>query len=170
MTLPLGAIKQSLSSSEAMKVPFLIFQSHPNDYYQISQDTIKGIQQESILSRLFFHPRNIDLIQKQIIMEIFYRSDGEYLIQKQDERDLVVVMRSIFLQHAKHHRDHIKEQIRELNCLVVDEVVPGILTEIKAYLGYLERAFGPRQILDRPISTNSAGLKSLPSVTSIWKS
>jgi hypothetical protein len=170
MSLPKGAIKKTMNNNEIMKTPFIMFQSHSDDYYNMSQDSLRGIQQESILSKLFFHPKNVDIIQKQIIVNIFRRSDGSYLIEKQNETDLQIVMRSIFIQHARHMPENIKEQIRELNYLVVDEVVPGIISEIKAYFGYLERAFGPRQIMDRPENVSNAGLRTLPSVTRTFDS
>lgn len=170
MSLPKGAIKKSLNSHEIMKTPFLMFQSHADDYYNMSQESLRGVQEESILSRVFFHPKNVDLVQKQIIIEIFRRSNGEYLIEKQSEADLQVIMRSMFIQHARHLPDNIKGQIRELNNLVVDEVIPGIMSQIQAYEGYLERAFGPMQIMDRPENVSNAGRKTLPSVTRTFDS
>jgi hypothetical protein len=164
MSLPKGALKP-MSQYEIMKTPFLLFQSHSEDYYSMSQDSLRGIQEESILSKVFFHPKNVDLIQKQIIMEVFRKTNGAYLIEKQNEEDLQIIMRSMFLQHARHIPDHIKGQIRELNNLVVDDVVPNIISEIKSHIGYLDRAFNPRQIMDHPECVSSAGHKTLPSVT-----
>ncbi len=169
MSLPKGAINKSLNQNEIMKTPFIVFQSHFDDYYNMSQDSLRGIQQESILSKVFFHPKNVDLIQKQIIIEVFRRTNGSYLIEKQDEADLQIVMRSIFLQHAKHIPNNIKEQICELNNLVVNEVIPGIISEIKTYFGYLESVFGSRQIMERPENVSNTGLKYLPSVTRIFE-
>jgi hypothetical protein len=71
----------------------------------------------------------------------------------------------MFLQHARHVPDDIKGQIRELNNLVVDDVVPNIISEINGYIGYLDRAFAPRKILDHPEYVSNSGQKTLPSVT-----
>ncbi|XWV26295.1 hypothetical protein QJ857_gp0779 [Tupanvirus soda lake] len=165
MSLPKGAVKKSMNNHEIMKTPFIMFQAHKDDYYNMSQDSLRGVQEDTILSKVFFHPKNVDLIQKQIIIDVFRKTNGEYLIEKQNEADLQIVMRSIFIQHARHLPDNIKGQIRELNNLVVDEVVPGIVSEIMAHFGYIARAFGPMQIMDRPENVSNAGLKTLPSVT-----
>lgn len=165
MSLPKGSVNKQMNSFEIMKTPFVMFQSHKDDYYNMSQESLRGVQQEDLLSKVFFHPQNVDLIQKQIITEIFRKTNGEYLIEKQNEADLQIVMRSMFIQHAKHLPDNIKQQIRELNYLVVDEVIPDIISQIQAHFGYLERAFGPMQVMDRPQNVSSAGLKSLPSAT-----
>lgn len=160
----------SKNKEEIMKTPFLLFQSSPHDYYNMSQDSVRGVQQETLLSKVFFHPRNVELIQKRIIKEVFNRTNGEYLIEKQDETDLQIVMRSIFLQKANFCQDDIKEQVRILNNLVVDEVVPGIVSEIKMYMGYLDRAFSQPIPIERPKNVSNAGTKTLPSVSKTFES
>lgn len=165
MSLPKGLIKKDVNHIDMIKTPFIMFQSHHDDYYNMSQESLRGIQQESFLSKTFFHPKNVETIQKKIIVEVFYRSNGKYLIEKQNEEDLQIVMRSVFLQYAKNLPQNIKEQVSELNDIVIDEVYPGILSEIKAHLGYLDRAFGPMQVMDRPTNVSNTGLKTLPSVS-----
>lgn len=162
-TLPRVDLK-NMNTTEIMKTPFALFQSHFDDYHDMANVSLKGVQQQSILSRLFFHPKNIEIVQKMIIMDVFRETNASYLIKPQNKSDLQVVMRSMFLQHARHSPDNITNQIRELNNLVVDDVVPNIITEILSYEGYLERVFGQRQILDRPECVSNAGQKTLPSV------
>lgn len=168
MSLPPGTLQKAMKQFDIMKAPFLLYQSHQDDYYNMSQESVRGVQEETILSKVFFHPRNVDLVQKQIILEVFRKTNGAYLIEKQAEEDLQVIMRSMYIQHARHVPDHIKEQIQELNNLVTDDIVPNVISEINAYFGYLERTFAPRQILDRPECISNAGLKTLPSVTRTW--
>ncbi len=163
MSLPKGSLNKPLKTSDIMKTPFVLFQAHPDDYNKMVQQSEQNVHNESILEKAFFHPKNIDIVQKQIIMEVFRISNGEYLIEKQNENDLRVVMDAIFFEHAKHLPYNIREQITELNSRVVDDVVPGIISEIKSYFGYLDRAFGPMQVMDRPKNVSNAGSKTLPS-------
>lgn len=167
MSLPKGILKKS-NDVDIRKTPFVIFQAHKDDFDNISSGSSENVNKKSILSEVFFHPKNIDLIQQKIIREVFRRSKGEYLIEKQNDRDLEIVMKYIFQQHAKHLPDHIKEQVYELNCLVVDEVLPDIISQLKAYFGYLKSAFGPRQIMDLPKNVSITGTKTLPSVTNLF--
>jgi hypothetical protein len=169
MSLPKGTIDGG-KSFDVMKTPFLLFESNYSDYYNMSQESLRGIQIETVLSKVFFHPKNVEIVQKMIISEVFYRSNGAYLIERQQDADLQVIMRSMFIQHARHVPDNIPEQIQELNNLVVDDIVPNVLSEINAYFGYLERSFAPRQILDRPENVSNAGMKTLPSVSRTWDS
>lgn len=153
--------------TEIRKTPFVLFQTHFNNYSQMGNESLQGVQQQTILSRLFFHPKNLEILQKMLIMDVFRKTNGAYLIPHQNQADLQIVMRSMFLQHARHSPDQLTNQIRELNNIVVDDIVPNIITEILAYNGYLERAFGKRQILDRPECISNAGTKTLPSSTRV---
>jgi len=166
MSLPKNAInKKIMNEVDIRKTPFIMFQSHYEDYYNMSQESVQGIQEETILSKIFFSPQNVDRVQRQLIGTVFKRTKGAYLIEKQFEPDLQVVMRSMFLQHARHVPDHIPEQIQELNLIVVDDLVPNVISQINAYIGYLDRAFAPRQIMDLPECVSSAGTRTIPAVT-----
>jgi len=166
MSLPKNTInKKVIDQVDIRKTPFLMFQSHKDDYYNMSQESVRGIQEETILSKVFFSPENVDLIQRRLIREVFKRTNGAYLIEKQFEPDLQIVMRSHFLQNARHVPDHIPEQILELDNLTLDDLIPNVISEINAYIGYLDRAFAPRQIMDLPECVSSAGTRTIPSVT-----
>lgn len=158
MSLPKGSLN---GVGDLTKTPFIMFQSHVDDYRQLSQ-SVQGGKGQSMLSKVFYHKKNIDLIQKQIINKVLKETNGEYLIERQSDADLEIVMRSIFIQNARHRPDNIPDQIRELNNLVVDDIVPGIISEIQGYFGYLERTFGTMQIMDRPTNVSNAGKKTLP--------
>lgn len=168
MSLPKGTVYHPMNQFDIMKTPFLMFQSHRDDYYDMSRESLRGITEESIVSKLFFSPKNVDIVQKRIITEVFRRTNGAYLIEKQNEEDLQVIMRSMYIQHVRNKYGHLKEQIEELNNIVVDDIVPNVISEINAYIGYLERAFAPRQILDHPQNVSIIGTKTIPSVTRTW--
>lgn len=182
MSLPAGVVYDTDQQRDIGMTPFLLFQCHRDDYYNMSQDSVKHIQEETILSHLYFSPQNVNTIQKMLRYWVFKETHGEYWICKQEEKDLQIVMRSIFLQHARHNvfvdkedkdyheklKQQLRQQIKELNLLTVDELTPNVISEIKQYYGYLERAFEPRQIMDLPECVSKKGTKSIPSVTKVF--
>nr|WBF70782.1 hypothetical protein [Megavirus caiporensis] len=167
MSLPRGALNKK--NIDVIKTPFLMFQCDQQDYQKMISNTNLGNQVENKISKLFFSPKNINLVQKQIIFNVFRETNGEYLIEKQNEADLIVVMRSIYYQYAKHLPNNITNQILQLNNLVVDEITPDIVSQIKAHFGYLDRAFGKFEPMDRPQNVSNTGTKTLPSVTNIYQ-
>lgn len=119
------------------------------------EHTIGGNQ----LNDLYFSSENIAAIQHGIRYTVFKKSDR--VIDDQDERELLVIMRSIYLQYGKNLPDGILSQVKDLNRRVLDAVIPQIITEMNQYQTYLRDASGLPVPLDRGESTSSKGTKFL---------
>lgn len=139
-----------------------------NDKQHSNQAILKGTVSCTLLSRLFFSDKNVDIIQNAIRYKVWIDTAKNVVISRQSDSELLIVMRSIFVQHAQHRPDGITEQISTLNDKVVQEVTPGIISEATAHLVYLKDKFGGIQPIAPPVNVNSAGLKQLRSVTSTF--
>ena len=122
--------------------------------------------EQGLLENTFFSDENIDLINKQIILAVYKRSNNEYKIGPQSKESLIIVMRYIFIENAKHLPYDIPQQIRELNCNVVTEILPNLITSISQRIDYLKFIESPREILALPVSANNKNKKNLPSLSS----
>jgi len=118
---------------------------------------------QSNLENLFFCDKNINLINKLLIILVFKASKGLYKISEQSKPNLLIVMRYMFLEHAKHLPFNISKQIYELNKMVVLDILPNVMTNIKQKLDYLKEINNPRQVLPLPINTKSNN-KDLPPI------
>lgn len=143
-----------------------------NDYYCGGKSSLalRGLQMNnSPVSIAFFSNKNIARIQKYIRREIFKRSKGEYVLETdQDENDLILVMRAIFLEYSRHLPTNIAEQVAELNRYTLREIVPGMITNIEQQMLYLRDMSQPIQPIALPLNVNNGGRRNLPSVTSLW--
>jgi len=124
-----------------------------------------------LLENVFFSDDNIDLINKQIIYGVWKHTDGKFKINNQSKEKLLIVMRYIFIEYARHLPYDIKGQIKELNCRLVTDVLPNIITNLEQHIGYLKDIEKIREPLPLPQNTKNANrmLRTLPSVTSIYK-
>jgi hypothetical protein len=133
----------------------------------------KGLQLEnSPVSLLFFSDENMARIQKQIKREVFRLSNGTFKIDDnvdQDEQDLLIAMRYIFIEHAKNLPTHIVKQVKILNRQLLDYIIPDIMTNIKQHYWYLKEISQPIRPLDQPLNVNNKGRRTLPSVTTLWR-
>lgn len=133
-------------------------------------NTLTYTQEETPLSQLFFSQENIDRVQsdiKRVVYESCERDRDPILtkfkpivIGRQNDLQLQIIMRSIFLQFSKNVEYNVAGQIHELNDLVVREAVPDIITNIKQYIGYsadIERLPIP---MDLPKNPSSKGEKT----------
>lgn len=124
-------------------------------------ESIKNIHQETLISRAFFSRTNIEHLQKEIVNNVYKRSNNQYKIGRQSDTELEIVMRSIYLQHTQSLPCGINEQIMKLNALVLDYCVPQILGEVSQYYKYLNDISQPVPTLDRPINVSGKGEKTL---------
>ena len=67
-----------------------------------SQVSLKGIVEQSKISEIYFSEENIDVIQQTIRFQIFKRTNK--IISKQSNNELIIVMRSIFLQYGMYEK------------------------------------------------------------------
>jgi len=114
---------------------------------RISEDQI------SELPTFFFSDENMDLINKQLILSVYKKSNKQYKISPQSKEKLTIIMTYVYNEYSRNLPYGIKEQIRELNCRVVGEILPDVLTNASQAIGYRNDAFGQRQINSLPQST-----------------
>ena len=119
------------------------------------------------LETFFFSNENIYLINKQLIINVFKKTNGEFKISPQKNEDLIIVMRYTFIEYARHLPYDITNQIRELNSIVIGQILPNIITQITQRKEYLRVINEPRELLPLPIS-ESMSSKLLPSITTTF--
>jgi Family of unknown function (DUF5761) len=130
-----------------------------NDVYR--SEATAGIYKRTPLSDLFFSAENIDALQEGIRYRIYVESDNQYVIGRQSDTELKIVMRSIFIDYARHDPNNLVEQVRELNKRVLDWVVPEVLTNIKQYYMYRRDASTLPMPMERASLMTSKGTRVL---------
>lgn len=111
------------------------------------------------LHNIFFSKKNIDLIQNTIIKKIWKSSDRRYVIGRQSDRELKLIMRSIFLQYGKYNKSNIRQQIIKLNNLVYRYSIPNILSNLQQFITYKRDVNYLPVPLKHPINLSIKGTK-----------
>lgn len=87
----------------------------------MEQDPLLGILEHTTESRLFFHPKNVDIVQAEIRYRVYNKTG--ILVGPQSHKELMIVMRSIYLQESKHQGRDITAEIQRMNEKVLDYCV-----------------------------------------------
>lgn len=127
-----------------------------------------GIYEPSTLNQVYFSKDNLNLIQDTLRYNVWIQSNKKYIIDRQSDVDLQIIMRSMFLQHSPNLQDNITKQIEYLNKLVVDWATPKILSEVEQYKGYLNEVQYMPIPMERPKNLSSKGERTLKSVTTTF--
>ena len=113
------------------------------------------------VSDLYFSDKNIDILQKGLKNKVYTDSNGNYLIGRQSDTELKIIMRSIYFQYGKNNPENIIEQVRELNRLVLEWSVPQIITNIKQHNSYRQDISTLPMPLERAQLTTQKGTRIL---------
>ena len=117
---------------------FKILNNTKELFNESSLNTISRNYTQNCLSIAYFSKKNIDILHNSIINTVYNRSNGLYRIKRQSEQDLLIIMRSYYLQYGKNNADNISEQIQELNNMVINWSVNEIIKNIKQFDNYKE--------------------------------
>lgn len=120
------------------------------------------------LEKTFFSKENIELINKQLILSVYNKTNKQFLICPQKEADLLVVMRYVFIEYSRNLPYDIANQIKDLNCQVVGEILPTVISNVDQKIGYLRDI--ETQPVGPPLPINTKKLnRTLPSTANYFK-
>lgn len=151
--------------------PFLFLSNHRKDYFNQMKESMNEQNegyQGYILEKVFFSDENVQLIQRQIIMDVYKRSNKKYLIKEQNREDINIVMKYIFNDYAQHLPFKIKEQVTELNNKISNMLSKEIIENLESHQKYIRDSTSQPTLIDRPKNVTSAGNRTLPSVSTTF--
>jgi len=134
---------------------------------QLIKNELKMSQEEiGALETTFFSKENIEIINRQLILRVYQKTNKKFLICRQKENDLIIVMRYVFIEHSRNLPYDIEGQIKNLNCIVVGEILPTVITNVDQKIGYLRDI--STQPVGPPLPINTKSLeRTLPSISNI---
>ena len=116
---------------------FQMYDKIPANQCVSFRNPTEGLWNDTPLSNLFFSKENIDNIQNGLRAGVFKRSNGQYTIGVQDCDVLKIVMRSTFLQYSANQKTNIKEQVEQLNQMVLNYCIQQVYSEAQGYIKYI---------------------------------
>tara|TARA_Y100000768_G_scaffold160345_1_gene119862 strand:- start:25 stop:474 length:450 start_codon:yes stop_codon:yes gene_type:complete len=127
----------------------------------ITMEELKGIQSLTPLSRAFFSKQNISSLHTNIRYQVWLDTNKQHVISAQSNEELILIMRSIYLQNSENQPDHILNQVKVLNQMVLDYAVQKIITGLKQHLDYVDHISNKREILPHSVNISNKGSKQL---------
>jgi hypothetical protein len=154
-----------IKTNSFQESPFILFQDvNPkivNKRNEMIKNMVRTSQSEiTDVESLFFSDENIELINKQLILYVWKKSNNMYKVNFQDKDKLLIVMRYVYLEFARNLPYDINKQINELNCITISEIGPSVITNFEQKLGYLRDIEKRQPLLQLPQSTSKN--KTLP--------
>jgi hypothetical protein len=112
------------------------------------------------LNQMFFSQANIANLQTKIKADVLARSNGKYSIDNQSEADLMIIMRSYYLQYGDNDPNIVAKALEELNDRVVSYCGNSIMSEVEAYVYYRKDILDFPAPIANPIATQVYGSRT----------
>lgn len=132
--------------------------------HPINYELMRQIHEPNLLNINYFSKRNRDNVHNAIRRHVYELSEGKYLIARQSDESLCIIMRYIYVENSRNSMTDIRGQIEKLNNLVLEEVVPKILSNIHFYHYFLKDKFTERKMMELPQNVSTYGTKTEPVV------
>jgi hypothetical protein len=135
---------------------------------------------ETLLTRMFFSKTNVENIQKLVRFHV-YKNTG-FKIDNQSNNEVLIVMRSIFLEYSRHPKlptenmseeskrkllQRYSDEVKNLNERVVNWIVPEVASQTKQYIDYLRDSSEQPYYMERPVNNSIAGQRQYRSTTQV---
>jgi hypothetical protein len=141
----------------------------------------KTLFEETLLTQLYFSRKNVENIQNVVKYKVFQQTNQ--VIDTQNTTELLIVMRSIYLEYSAHPpiiKNDMDEEMKKkllkmytdeilrLNQLVIEYVFPNVLSQLQQYISYLRDASTPPYQQIQPTSSdNVKGQRQYRSITQV---
>lgn len=147
--------------------PLTIYKQSPTDNSAFYFEAVQGTFTPNQLSNMFFSCNNIDVLQEGIRYKVYQLTNGKHVIGRQSDKDLKVVMRSIYLQYSKNLSNDIIGQVRELNKRVLDWCVREVFSNLQQYDKYVVDVSTLPMPMERSTIATTKGSRTLERKTFI---
>uniref|UniRef100_A0A6C0JHY8 Minor capsid protein P8 central region domain-containing protein n=1 Tax=viral metagenome TaxID=1070528 RepID=A0A6C0JHY8_9ZZZZ len=139
-----------------------LFREKPRVLDSINNQNLSHTYDETKEQRFFFSKENIDNLQKLLKYHVWLQSEKTHVISEQNVNELLIIMKSIYLQYGSNSNINVIEQVKKLNAFVLDYCVPNILINIEMSRLYKKNVSKIPKPMELPKYISRAGTRTNP--------
>jgi len=156
-----GRLPLSADEEKSTLPPFALTAQEPYVVPTRVAEQMQYRHESTPLNSVFFSEANLENLQTQIAIAVLQMSGTKrYVIGRQSDPDLKMIMRSYYLQYAQNDPARVAEELELLNNRVIGWAANNILVEIEAYKYYLKDIQDFPAPIERPVMTNIYGTRT----------
>lgn len=142
-------------------MPYKLYKEGPALFGQTNRwDMVGHIHKTTPLNEVFFSDANIDKLQKDIQGQVMLMSGGKYDIDRQNDDDLKLIMRSYYLMFSQNNPMAVSSELADLNSRVVGYAAAKVYSEVDFHMFYRKdlEEFAPP--IANPMNSNVYGTRT----------
>lgn len=138
--------------------PAVLFAPEPSLPSSQVKENIQYRHSNTGLNERFFGQENVDRLHSQI--QILVREMVSADIDRQSDPDLMLIMRSYYLQYARNDPSNVDGELADLNDRVAQFAANRIAVEVEAYRYYRKDILDFPEPIARPLDTQIYGTRT----------
>jgi hypothetical protein len=123
-------------------------------------DLVGHIHKATALNTVFFSEANIEKLQSDIRHQVLLMSGGKYNIDRQNDDDLKIVMRSYYLMFGLNDPNQVARELEDLNSRVVGYCAAKIYSEVDFHMFYRKDLEDFAPAIANPMNTQVYGTRT----------
>jgi len=144
--------------NEKSSRPYSLYDTRAPIFDDTRRELVGHIHTETPLNSIFFSQSNLAKLQSDIQDQVFLMTDSKHRIDKQNEDDLKLIMRSYYLMFGLNSPD-VARDLKDLNSRVVGYASAKIFSELDFYLFYRKDIEDFAPPIANPINVASYGTR-----------
>jgi hypothetical protein len=157
-----GRVDISGKYEKNSKIP--LFAEENNGIKEYNVDYLSHIYEGTPVQYLFFSKVNIAHLQKLMKYHVYLQSGKKHIIGNQDHNQLIIIMKSVYLQNGQNSPINLKQQVKRLNAFVLEYAIPNILLNIEQHKVYKKNVSTLPKPMELPKYISSAGTRTNPNI------
>jgi hypothetical protein len=151
--LPLSGEEEKWSVPKAV-----LYAPEPHMVPEVVAERIQFRHSETPLNNLFFSEGNIDSLQMKIQAAVQQMVGAT--IDRQSDADLILIMRSYYLQYARNEPNNLAAELADLNDRVVAFASNRVAVEVEAYRYYRKDIMDFPAPIQNPVDVKIYGTRT----------
>lgn len=131
-----GGPVPNINDPSSLSIPYKLHTGGSRIFSDDRTDLIGHQHKATPLNTVFFSEANVDKIQSEIIHQVNLMSGGKYRIDRQDDDQVKIVMRSYYLMFGKNDPNRVSEELQELNGRVIGYCAAKVYSEVDFHMFY----------------------------------
>jgi hypothetical protein len=154
----------TFNDTSVPRLPFMLSTPYkdgkPIDGHTPFDDLIGRQYAPTLVSKLFFSQDNIETLQQKIHEQVWLMSNKKYNIDRQNDDQIKIIMRSYYLMFGQNNDNHVAEELESLNRRVVGYASAKIYSEVEFYQFYRKDIEDFAPPIAGPINTQVYGTRT----------
>jgi hypothetical protein len=155
-----GGAVPNINQPSAFSVPYKLYEEKGRIFGDDRTDLVGHLHKPTPLNTVFFSESNLDKIQSEIQNQVRLMSGGKYVIDRQSDDDIKIIMRSYYLMFAKNDPNFVARELEELNRRVIGYCAAKVYSEVDFHMFYRKDIEDFAPPIAGPVNTQVYGTRT----------